>query len=109
MMAYSTEATRFAPVDPGGELIMADHERWTVAPAGPAVVKYCSMCGVRLSAGQMVADGTSACADVRWYCLDMRGCTERWTTRSARPADIGQGSARTTERRDMQLAASSGT
>jgi hypothetical protein len=41
----------------------------------------------------MVADGGSACADLRWYCLDMRGCTERWTSRSARPADIGYGTA----------------
>lgn len=87
---------------------MADHERLTLAPAGPAVVNCCWMCGVRLSAGQMVADGTSACADVRWYCLDTRGCTERWTTRSARQADSGQGSAGTTDR-GKQLAAWSGT
>jgi hypothetical protein len=88
---------------------MANHERWTLAQPGPAAVRTCWMCGIRLSAGQMVADGTSACADVRWYCLDTRGCTERWTTRSAKPADIGHGSARTTQPRDMQLAARSGT
>jgi hypothetical protein len=41
----------------------------------------------------MVADGGGACADLRWYCLDMRGCTERWTSRSARPADVGHGTA----------------
>jgi hypothetical protein len=41
----------------------------------------------------MVADGGSACADLRWYCLDMRGCTERWTSRSARPADIRHSTA----------------
>ena len=105
MMAHMYRGTRFAPVGPGGELIMADHERWTVALAGPAVVESCWMCGIRLPAGQMVADGTSACAHVRWYCLDTWGCTERWTTRSARPADSGQSSARTTERRDRQLAA----
>jgi hypothetical protein len=88
---------------------MADHERLTLAPAGPAVVKSCWMCGVRLPAGQMVADGTtSACADVRWYCRDTRGCTERWTTRPARPADSGQGTARTAAR-GKQLAAWSGT
>jgi hypothetical protein len=84
---------------------MADHELWTFAPAGPAVVESCWMCGIRLPASRMVADGTSACTDVRWYCLDVRGCTERWTTRSAKPADNGQGSARTTERRDKKLAA----
>jgi hypothetical protein len=86
---------------------MADQERLALS-AGPAVVKSCWMCGVRLSAGQMVADGTSACADIRWYCLDTRGCTERWTTRQARPDDSGQGSARTTEG-TRQLAAWSGT
>jgi hypothetical protein len=34
-----------------------------------------------------VADGGSACADVRWYCLDKRDCTERWTARSGGPGD----------------------
>ena len=88
---------------------MADHERLTLAPAGPAVVKPCWMCGVRLPVGQMVADGTtSACTDVRWYCRDTRGCTERWTTRPARPAESGQGTARAAAR-GKQLAAWSGT
>lgn len=87
---------------------MAEYERLTIAKAGTAVVKSCWMCGVRLSAGQMMADGTSACTDIRWYCLDTRGCTERWTTRSAMSADSGPGSARTTER-GKQLAAWSGT
>ena len=86
---------------------MVDHERWTLALAGPAAVESCWMCGIRLSAGKMVADGTSACADIRWYCLDTRGCTERWTTRPARPADSGQGSPRTMEQRDIQLTARS--
>jgi hypothetical protein len=58
---------------------MADYERLTPGPAEPAVARSCWMCGIGLSAGQMVADGGSACADVRWYCLDTRGCTERWT------------------------------
>lgn len=97
MMANMHRGTMFAPAATGGELIMADHERSALAPVGPAVVKSCWMCGVRLSVGQMVADGTSACADVRWYCQDTRGCTERWTTRSARSADSGQGNARTAE------------
>jgi hypothetical protein len=65
---------------------MADHERLTPVPAGAAVVRSCWMCGIGLSAGQMVADGGSACADVRWYCRDTRGCTERWTSaRRGRP------------------------
>jgi len=42
--------------------------------------------------GQLVADGGSACADVRWYCLDMRTCTERWTSRLAGRADPRAGS-----------------
>jgi hypothetical protein len=36
----------------------------------------------------MMADGGSACADVRWYCLDKRGCTERWTVRATGPGDL---------------------
>lgn len=52
------------------------------------VVRSCWLCGIHLSAEHMVADGGVACADVRWYCLDTRACTERWTSRPARPADI---------------------
>lgn len=54
-------------------------------------VRACWMCGIHLSAQYMVADGGSACADVRWYCLDTRACTERWTSRRAGPADIRPG------------------
>jgi hypothetical protein len=50
------------------------------------------MCGMRLPADQMVADGGGACLDLRWYCRDTWACTERWTWRSARPA-VGQGRA----------------
>jgi hypothetical protein len=46
------------------------------------------MCGIRLPARQMMADGGSACPDVRWYCRDTAGCTQRWTSRSARPTAI---------------------
>jgi hypothetical protein len=46
------------------------------------------MCGIRLPAHQMVADGGSACLDVRWYCRDTWGCTRRWTSHSARLAAI---------------------
>ena len=92
----------------GRELIMADHERLIAAPTEPAVVRSCWMCGIRLSAGQMVADGGSACADVRWYCLDTRGCTDRWTRRLARSAGLGPGSGRTTKTQGGQLAAWAG-
>jgi len=70
---------------------MADQDRLTPVPAERAVVTSCWMCGIRLPVGSMVADGGSACADVRWYCLDTRGCTDRWTSRSAGSADKGQG------------------
>jgi hypothetical protein len=66
---------------------MADQERSTLAQAGPTV-KSCWMCGIHLSADHMMADGGSACADVRWYCVDTRGCTERWTSRSPRSLDV---------------------
>jgi hypothetical protein len=82
-----------------GELIMADQESLTQLPKGPAVVRSCWMCGIRLPAEHMVADGGSACADVRWYCLDTRGCTQRWTSRPARPTDIRRGTAGTPKRR----------
>jgi hypothetical protein len=67
---------------------MADQERGAPVPTAPTVVRACWICGIRLPVEHMVADGGSACADVRWYCRDMRGCTERWT---ARPADLRQG------------------
>jgi hypothetical protein len=40
------------------------------------------MYGIRLPAALMVPDGGSACADVRWYCRDLRACTARWTVAS---------------------------
>jgi hypothetical protein len=49
-------------------------------------VRSCWMCGIRLPAHQMIADGGSACLDVRWYCRDTWGCTRRWTSHSARLA-----------------------
>jgi hypothetical protein len=58
--------------------------------AEPATVKTCWMCGIRLSADQMIADGGSACPDLRWYCRDTWACTERWIWRSARSAATGQ-------------------
>ena len=61
--------------------------------AAQATAKSCWMCGIRLSEDQMVADGGSACLDLRWYCRDTRACTERWTSRPARQAAIGEGTA----------------
>jgi hypothetical protein len=81
------------------EPIMTDQESLTQAPKGPAVVRSCWMCGIRAPAEHMVADGGSACADVRWYCLDTRGCTQRWTSLRARPADIWRGAVGTPKTR----------
>jgi hypothetical protein len=71
------------------EVIMADHETLALARPRPAV-EACWMCGIRLPVTQMVADGGDACGSVRWYCRDVRGCTERWTTRP-RLAEFGRG------------------
>lgn len=68
----------------------------------PAPVRSCWMCGIRMPADQMVADGGSACADLRWYCLDTWGCTERWTSRSARLVAIRPEAAEPPKERDGQ-------
>jgi hypothetical protein len=65
--------------------------------AEQANAKSCWMCGIRLPADQMVADGGNACLDLRWYCRDTWACTERWTWRSARPAAVGQDTAEAPE------------
>lgn len=45
-----------------------------------SMIESCWLCGIRLRVDQLVPDGGSACPDVRWYCRDMIGCTQRWTT-----------------------------
>jgi hypothetical protein len=60
----------------------ADHEHLTRPRRGS---EPCWLCGARLPVTQMVADGDSTRDSVRWYCADVRGCTERWTTRRAQP------------------------
>lgn len=62
---------------------MTDQRRPAPFPAERATVRSCWMCGTRLAADQMVADGGTACLDLRWYCRDIRACTERWNSRSA--------------------------
>jgi hypothetical protein len=47
------------------------------------------MCGIQLPFHQMSADCGQACADVRWYCRDAKACTDRWTSRLARPGQMG--------------------
>jgi hypothetical protein len=50
-----------------------------VAWAPTMTAETCWLCGIRLPAEQLVPDGGSACADVRWYCQDAVSCTQRWT------------------------------
>jgi hypothetical protein len=72
---------------------MYDREMAGGAWAGGAEVEPCSMCGIRMRADQMVPDGGSACADIRWYCRDTPGCTQRWTARLNGQASYGEPSA----------------
>jgi hypothetical protein len=51
----------------------------------PLDVAQCSLCGIALPLGLLVPDGGEACTDVRWYCKDAKGCTERWTSASRGP------------------------
>lgn len=71
-----------------GELVMANRQSPSLFGGESAQVRSCWMCGIRLPARQLVADGGTACPDVRWYCRDTLGCTQRWTSRSARVAVI---------------------
>lgn len=45
-----------------------------------ADVVSCWMCGACMHPSQMLPDGGIFCDDVRWFCVDARACTERWTT-----------------------------
>jgi hypothetical protein len=53
----------------------------------PLEVAECSMCGVERPLGLLVPDGGDACTDIRWYCKDVKSCTERWTDALAGRAD----------------------
>ena len=80
----AARAATARPVGLRGEQVMTNREDPALFGAASAQVKSCWMCGIRLPASQMVADGGSACHDVRWYCSDMWACTQRWTSPSAR-------------------------
>ena len=60
----------------------------TPAPADnrlrPLDVAECSLCGIAHPLGLLVPDGGPACTEVRWYCKDVRSCTERWTAANPR-------------------------
>ena len=94
--APRAEATARAESLPG-EQATADQLRSVRYWAEQANAKSCWMCGIRLPADQMVADGGSTCPDLRWYCRDTWACTERWTSRPATPTATGQGTAETPE------------
>ena len=76
-----------------GEQAVTGQLRSVAYWAEQANAKSCWMCGIRLPADQMVADGGSACPDLRWYCRDTWACTERWTSQPATLATTGQGTA----------------
>jgi RimJ/RimL family protein N-acetyltransferase len=69
-------------------------EQSGAAPFRNSMIETCWMCGIRLRVDQLVPDGGSACPDVRWYCRDTRGCTQRWTTRLNGVPDVGEAIAR---------------
>jgi hypothetical protein len=50
----------------------------------PLDAAVCSLCGVARPLGLLVPDGSTACADVHWYCKDVKSCTERWTAARSR-------------------------
>ena len=63
--------------------------RGKAVPAGSATER-CWLCGASLATYMLMADGGSACADVRWYCRDTRACTSRWTVQRIRRLDSGE-------------------
>jgi hypothetical protein len=63
--------------------------RGKAVPAGSATER-CWLCGARLATYMLMADGGSACADVRWYCRDARACTSRWTVQRIRRLESGE-------------------
>jgi hypothetical protein len=50
----------------------------------PLEVAECSLCGAARPLGLLIPDGGSSCDGIRWYCKDVKSCTERWVT--ARPS-----------------------
>lgn len=63
--------------------------RGKAVPAGSATER-CWLCGIRQATYMLMADGGSACADVRWYCRDARACTSRWTVQRIRRLESGE-------------------
>ena len=78
------QATHPEPIPMSPRLAPAAH---TLAPGEarlrPLDVGECSLCGIARPLGLLVPDGHAESIDTRWYCKDVKSCTERWT--SARP------------------------
>ena len=87
--------TTARPAGLRGELVMANRQPPSLFGGESTQVRSCWMCGIRSPVGQLVADGGTACPDVRWYCRDTWACTQRWTSRSARLTAIRPGVAET--------------
>jgi hypothetical protein len=51
----------------------------------PLEVAECSLCGAARPLGLLIPDGGSACDGVRWYCKDVKSCTERWVAARQAP------------------------
>jgi hypothetical protein len=84
-MAAMPQATHPEPVPV--HLRLAPAAAPTLAPGEgrlrPLDMAECSMCGAARPLGLLVPDGSPGSTDTRWYCKDVKSCTERWT--SARP------------------------
>jgi hypothetical protein len=89
------------------ERIMVDQQR-SALPGREGLVRSCWMCGIRLSADQMVADGGSACSDLRWYCRDTSACTGRWTSHPVDSGAIRQSTAERPKTRGERVAGKGG-
>jgi hypothetical protein len=88
-LSYRREQLNFAP---------AERDE-----ADASTVKSCWLCGIHVPAHHMMADGGRDRADVRWYCLDVRGCTERWTQKAATQARVYQSDTDRAARRQTEL------
>ncbi len=78
----------------GPHLVLAEPPAAAQQGIRPLEAAECAMCRVALPLALLVPDGGQACADIRWYCKDVRSCTGRWTAavasrRACAPADPG--------------------
>ena len=69
---------RLAPAD-SAPAEQAEQAEQADSRLRPLEVAECCMCGIERPLGLLVPDGGGACADIHWYCKDVKSCTERWT------------------------------